>query len=46
MKLMFIRGVAPNDKWNDAAGNWNLKFIAEYDNPILLIPRLRDLRRV
>ncbi|MEO5681661.1 MAG: lectin-like protein [Chitinophagaceae bacterium] len=30
-----IRGVAPNDRWNDAAANWNLQFIAEYDNPVL-----------
>ncbi|MEO6316300.1 MAG: lectin-like protein [Chitinophagaceae bacterium] len=30
-----IRGAAPNDKWNDASVNWNLQFMAEYDNPVL-----------
>ena len=30
-----MRGVAPNDKWNDASANWNLPFIAEFDNAVL-----------
>lgn len=34
-QYVHIRGVAPNDKWNDAAANWNLKFIGEYDSPVL-----------
>jgi Lectin C-type domain/Secretion system C-terminal sorting domain/SprB repeat len=30
-----IRGAAPNDGWNDISANWNLPYIAEFDNAVL-----------